>query len=118
MDAGTVLFSVLGTEYDAQEADKISVLSSPQRFRGIGYISATLLVILIYLTCYYRYLSILSILAKLYIAGVDISWKQFHTSLSLTLRKVELPFYPFQHQRYWYPPYDKPDTALLDSSIC
>jgi acyl transferase domain-containing protein len=60
-------------------------------------------------------MSILAVLAKLYIAGVDISWKQFHTSLSLNLRKVDLPFYPFQRQRYWYPPYDKKEENNASS---
>jgi len=62
-------------------------------------------------------MGLLAVLAKLYVAGVEISWQQFHTSLSLNLQKVELPAYPFQHQRYWYPPYDKKDTAPADSSI-
>jgi acyl transferase domain-containing protein len=60
---------------------------------------------------------ILAILARLYIAGVDVAWRQFHFDLAVKLRKVEIPPYPFQHRRYWYPPYEKTNVLLSESSI-
>jgi amino acid adenylation domain-containing protein len=47
---------------------------------------------------------ILSSLSRLYLRGVDIPWEQFYKSLQKTARKVALPNYPFQKQRYWRVP--------------
>jgi acyl transferase domain-containing protein len=38
-------------------------------------------------------------LAELYIAGIDIDWLAF--SKNYAYRKISLPTYPFQRQKYW-----------------
>ena len=43
--------------------------------------------------------AILNTLGKLYIAGVDIDWKN---AFGIRKKKVMLPNYPFQRQKYWY----------------
>ena len=43
--------------------------------------------------------SILSSLAQLYIQGVTVDWSEFDRDYAR--RKVALPTYPFQRQRYW-----------------
>jgi hypothetical protein len=119
VDAETVLFGVTGTEYETGLGQS-AVISSPQRLRKVGYPKLSIMNDLfsqksILYSC--RYMSMLALLAKLYIAGVSVSWEQFHTSFSLILRKVELPLYPFQKQRYWYPQYDKKDASPMGASI-
>jgi hypothetical protein len=120
VDADTVLFNVMGTEY-ALNSHK--VLSSPQRLYNVGYpISSKhqhqfLFQLGVFFKSTYRYMSVLAVLAKLYTAGADVSWKQFHARLSLNMDKVDLPSYPFQRQRYWYPLYNKVDTTHSDTSI-
>lgn len=61
------------------------------------------------------HLSILALLAQLYLAGVDISWRTFHSKE--TRKKVVLPRYPFQRQRYWYAPFYAAETTDINSSI-
>jgi malonyl CoA-acyl carrier protein transacylase len=42
---------------------------------------------------------ILNSLAQLYVQGIEIDWSEFDRNYPL--RKVTLPTYPFQRQRYW-----------------
>jgi acyl transferase domain-containing protein len=44
----------------------------------------------------------LNSLAQLYVRGADIDWSAFDEPFSR--RKVPLPTYPFERQRYWIPP--------------
>ncbi|MCP5051170.1 MAG: acyltransferase domain-containing protein, partial [bacterium] len=44
---------------------------------------------------------LLTALSQLYLQGVDIDWQQFYLPPNKTGRKVILPTYPFQGQRYW-----------------
>ena len=48
---------------------------------------------------------------QLWLAGVEIDWKGFH--VGERRHRVELPTYPFEHQRYWvdYRPPTAGDTA-------
>ncbi|RZQ63965.1 type I polyketide synthase [Amycolatopsis suaedae] len=45
-------------------------------------------------------------LATLYVAGTPVDWRPFLTGGSI----VDLPTYPFQHERYWPEPADRPST--------
>lgn len=44
----------------------------------------------------------LTTLGALYVAGVDIDWKEFHKFYPG--RKIRLPYYPFQRRRHWFEP--------------
>ena len=46
--------------------------------------------------------TILESLAKLYAAGVPVSWAAFHADRP-SRRRVDLPLYPFERKRYWLP---------------
>ncbi|WP_260800023.1 SDR family NAD(P)-dependent oxidoreductase [Chromobacterium vaccinii] len=51
-------------------------------------------------------------LARLWIAGADIAWARLHASG----RRVSLPFYPFERERYWLAaalPADAPQSARM-----
>ncbi|WP_052729380.1 SDR family NAD(P)-dependent oxidoreductase [Chromobacterium vaccinii] len=51
-------------------------------------------------------------LARLWIAGADIAWARLHASG----RRVSLPFYPFERERYWLAaalPADAPQAARM-----
>ncbi len=43
--------------------------------------------------------ALLSMLGNLWLAGVDVDWKRYHAGE--TRRRVPLPTYPFERQRYW-----------------
>ncbi|MGZ4850068.1 MAG: SDR family NAD(P)-dependent oxidoreductase, partial [Candidatus Bathyarchaeia archaeon] len=45
--------------------------------------------------------TLLECVGKLYVNGVDINWQQFHAPYASLYKKVSLPTYPFQRQRYW-----------------
>jgi amino acid adenylation domain-containing protein len=45
---------------------------------------------------------LLNALARLWLAGVEVDWSGFHTHERR--RRVPLPTYPFQRQRYWVEP--------------
>ncbi|MEM7130014.1 MAG: beta-ketoacyl synthase N-terminal-like domain-containing protein [Chloroflexota bacterium] len=45
---------------------------------------------------------ILTSLGNLYAHGVKIDWRGFDQDYAKSRRKVNLPTYPFQHQRYWF----------------
>lgn len=63
--------------------------------------------------------SILTALGKLWQAGVDIDWHRFH-ALS-PRRRIGLPTYPFERQRYWIEPPpltdDAPPRPVIESPI-
>ena len=40
-------------------------------------------------------------LSQLYLQGIDINWERFYNPLNMQVRKVVLPTYPFQRERYW-----------------
>jgi non-ribosomal peptide synthase protein (TIGR01720 family) len=42
---------------------------------------------------------LLTVLGKLWLAGVKIDWERFHAGE--TVRRVPLPTYPFERKRYW-----------------
>ncbi|HYR85176.1 MAG TPA: beta-ketoacyl synthase N-terminal-like domain-containing protein [Terriglobia bacterium] len=44
---------------------------------------------------------LLQSVAEMYVSGVEINWKRFDEGYAR--RKVNLPTYPFQRQRYWLP---------------
>jgi acyl transferase domain-containing protein/thioesterase domain-containing protein/acyl carrier protein len=50
----------------------------------------------------------LQTLGHLWVAGIDVDWPKLH--LSGSLRRVPLPAYPFEHQRFWIEP-DKAQPA-------
>ncbi len=45
---------------------------------------------------------IFSSLAQLYVRGVTIDWSTFALNSNSNCRRVSLPTYPFQRQRYWF----------------
>jgi len=45
---------------------------------------------------------IFSSLAQLYVRGVTIDWSAFAVNSNSNCRRVSLPTYPFQRQRYWF----------------
>ena len=44
----------------------------------------------------------LGVIGKLWMAGVDVDWQAFYAGEDR--RRVSLPTYPFEHQRYWIEP--------------
>ncbi|MDK3158297.1 SDR family NAD(P)-dependent oxidoreductase [Kamptonema cortianum] len=55
---------------------------------------------------------ILNTLGKLWLAGVRVDWQGFHREE--TRRRVPLPSYPFERQRYWIdPPAEATPTRLV-----
>ena len=44
---------------------------------------------------------ILATLSELYVRGVEVDWVEFNRGYQQ--RKVVLPTYPFQRERYWMP---------------
>ncbi|HEX8922927.1 MAG TPA: type I polyketide synthase, partial [Pyrinomonadaceae bacterium] len=52
--------------------------------------------------------SMLSAVGRLWLGGVQLDWRGFHTGERR--RIVSLPTYPFEHQRFWLGPLDLSDT--------
>ncbi|MCB1509648.1 MAG: amino acid adenylation domain-containing protein, partial [Hyphomicrobiaceae bacterium] len=50
-------------------------------------------------------------LASLWLAGVTVDWKALHGSEAPDRRRVALPTYPFERQRYWFEPEQDATTA-------
>lgn len=49
--------------------------------------------------CQFEYPTVLTTLGQLWTAGISIDWNAFHAGDSC--RRVSLPTYPFERQRYW-----------------
>ena len=49
---------------------------------------------------------LLESLAQLYVRGVSVDWASFHRDYPR--KRIPLPTYPFQRQRYWYEESDRP----------
>ncbi|MCG8419700.1 MAG: SDR family NAD(P)-dependent oxidoreductase [Proteobacteria bacterium] len=45
---------------------------------------------------------LLNVVGRLWLTGVDIDWKGYHADEKR--RRIPLPTYPFEHQRYWIEP--------------
>ncbi len=56
----------------------------------------------------------LQTLAQMWVAGVQVDWRHFHASRSV--RRISLPTYPFEHQKFWIEP-DKPQPLLSSDSV-
>ncbi|HEY0405408.1 MAG TPA: type I polyketide synthase, partial [Pyrinomonadaceae bacterium] len=48
-------------------------------------------------------------LGRLWLAGVDVDWSALHTQAR---RRLNLPTYPFERQRYWIDPQQRPASAV------
>jgi len=62
---------------------------------------------------------ILTSWSQLYVRGMDIDWRLFYKNAPG--RKVPLPHYPFQRERYWHEGMDNRDTtgnSQLNKSFC
>ncbi|MDM8548424.1 type I polyketide synthase [Desulfobacterales bacterium HSG2] len=54
-------------------------------------------------------------LGQLYVHGMDVDWKAFHKPYPR--KKVVLPNYPFQRERYWMPPvFEKTESNMSSKS--
>ena len=56
----------------------------------------------------------LQTLAQLWVSGVKVDWSQLHAPGSA--RRISMPTYPFEHQRFWIEP-DKPQPAPSSFSV-
>ncbi|WP_240489482.1 hypothetical protein, partial [Legionella parisiensis] len=57
-----------------------------------------------------QYKETLLALAKLYVEGQDLDWRQIHAGESK--KKISLPTYPFAKERYWYSDGDQCSSTL------
>ncbi|MEU2667201.1 SDR family NAD(P)-dependent oxidoreductase [Micromonospora sp. NPDC007220] len=57
--------------------------------------------------------ALLGALAELHVHGVPVTWQEWFTDSGP--RRVDLPTYTFQHQRYWPEPASRPRTRTADS---
>ena len=65
------------------------------------------------------WLGILHTLSNLYVRGIDIDWSSFDRHDSR--RRLQLPTYPFQRQRYWFNPKNECDRlspSKSDKQLC
>jgi acyl transferase domain-containing protein len=58
---------------------------------------------------------ILNSIGKLWVAGVEIDWEKLDSSSGK--RKISLPAYPFERQRYWIEPSASEQSAAKDLNI-
>ncbi len=52
---------------------------------------------------------LMNTLGRLWLAGVDVDWPKVHAGV-WRKRRVPLPTYPFEHQRYWLDPVPRTST--------
>ncbi len=57
--------------------------------------------------------ALLAVLGSLWLAGVDVDWAAYHGGSQSGRRRVPLPTYPFERQRYWTEPPE--DAGVLRS---
>ncbi len=55
---------------------------------------------------------VLTTLSRLYLRGVEIDWEEFYKHTGMSLKKVGLPNYPFQRERYWRDLIPAPSATL------
>ncbi|MCB0165378.1 MAG: type I polyketide synthase [Anaerolineae bacterium] len=60
---------------------------------------------------------VMQTLAQLYIRGVKIDWMGAAQNKPQAHRKVDLPTYPFQRQRYWIDPGYKPESMQQNRQV-
>ncbi|NMO14847.1 amino acid adenylation domain-containing protein [Pyxidicoccus fallax] len=53
-------------------------------------------------------------LGRLWLAGVEVDWQEVHAGVSR--RRVPLPAYPFERERYWIGPAERATTALATTT--
>ncbi|MCP4119511.1 MAG: amino acid adenylation domain-containing protein [Desulfobacteraceae bacterium] len=57
---------------------------------------------------------ILSSLGNLYVTGASVNWEAFDSGYDC--RRISLPTYPFERQRYWITPEKKTSKAILNDT--
>jgi acyl transferase domain-containing protein/thioesterase domain-containing protein len=58
---------------------------------------------------------LLTSLATLYVNGIPVNWAGFNQDYSY--RRIPLPTYPFERQRYWIDPPENTETVSINSSV-
>lgn len=58
---------------------------------------------------------LMNTIGRLWLAGAAVDWPQLYTSE--TRRRLPLPTYPFEHQRYWIEPNAAPDDGQAQTLI-
>ncbi len=58
---------------------------------------------------------LLTSLATLYVHGIPVNWKGFNQDYSY--RRISLPTYPFERQRYWINPPENSETVSTTASV-
>lgn len=57
--------------------------------------------------------ALMAALGAMWVAGVEADWSAVHGAASPERRRVSLPTYPFERQRYWRDPPTKPPSVVV-----